>query len=272
MRLVVRDGLGLRLAQDRAARVAAGSTSGSLNLGADGTGSALACRAMKLGAMVMAVAALGFAGCGGSAAGDRMTTAATAPVGPEPTAGGTRTAAGATATATEEAGSPAETEASPESPAKGPASTGNLPDADRSAVTASVTAYIAALDRHDAARVCNLIAPGGLDLQDLPKRRGGCRTSLRASIGTRPADGGPAWQRTDLVEIKPEALGDDRARVTATVTHHFSDRKYVSVEDDVIYLERVGGRWLIAKPSATLYRAVGYPQPPLRAFGPPPGW
>ena len=64
----------------------------------------------------------------------------------------------------------------------------------------------------------------------------------------------------------------DRARLTTTVTHHFSDRKYVSVEDDVIYLERIGGRWLLAKPSATFYRAVGYPQPPLRAFSPPAGW
>ena len=72
--------------------------------------------------------------------------------------------------------------------------------------------------------------------------------------------------------MKAEDLGDDHARVSATVTHHFSDRKYVSVEDDVIYLERVGGRWLLAKPSGTLYRAVGYREPPLRAFSPPAGW
>jgi hypothetical protein len=111
-----------------------------------------------------------------------------------------------------------------------------------------------------------------VDLGELPRRRGGCRGSLRASIGTRPSDGGPAWRRTQLVEVKPEALGDDRARITATVTHRFSDRKYVSVEDDVIYLEKTGGSWLVAKPSATFYRAVGYAQPPLRAFAPPPGW
>ena len=72
--------------------------------------------------------------------------------------------------------------------------------------------------------------------------------------------------------MKPEALGDERARITATVTHRFSDRKYVSVEDDVIYLEKTGGTWLLAKPSATFYRAVGYAEPPLRAFAPPPGW
>jgi hypothetical protein len=72
--------------------------------------------------------------------------------------------------------------------------------------------------------------------------------------------------------VKAEDLGDDRARVSATVTHRFSDRKYVSVEDDVIYLQRLAGRWLLAKPSGTLYRAVGYREPPLRAFSPPPGW
>ena len=51
--------------------------------------------------------------------------------------------------------------------------------------------------------------------------------------------------------------------------HRFSDRSYRSIEEDVIYLDRVGGRWLLAKPSGTLYRAVGYPEPPLRALTPP---
>lgn len=172
-------------------------------------------------------------------------------------------AVGPVDTAEQAAEGPAATEASPEASASGPQSTGELEGGDRSAATATVRSYIAALDRHDAAGVCALIEPGGL-----PR----CRSSLRASIGSRPADGGPAWRRTAIVAMKPEALGDDRARITTTVTHHFSDRKYVSVEDDVIYLEKVGGRWLLAKPSATFYRAVGYAQPPLRAFAPPAGW
>jgi hypothetical protein len=235
---------------------------------------------MKLIAIATLLAALGLAACGGSSGRDHATTAT----------GATRTGAGGGAgaskvegklppgaigpvdTAEEAAEGPAATEASPEAPANGPRSTGSLPDADSAAVTAVVRSYVAALDRRDAASVCALIVPGGLPVGDLPKRRGGCRPSLRASIGTRPADGGPAWRKTAIVELKPEALGDDRARVTATVTHHFSDRKYVSVEDDVIYLERTGARWLLAKPSATLYRAVGYAQPPLRAFSPPAGW
>jgi hypothetical protein len=74
------------------------------------------------------------------------------------------------------------------------------------------------------------------------------------------------------VEVNAEDLGDRRARVTATVTSRFSDRKYVSVEDDVIYLEHVGPGWRLAKPSGTLYRAVGYPEPPLNSFTPPAGW
>lgn len=232
---------------------------------------------MKLGAILIAAAALALAGCGGSGGGDtQAASTATRSVGTP--SGGTATAKlppGAVRpvdTTEQAAEGPAATEASPESPANGPESTGEVPDADRPAVTAAVSEYVAALDAHDAARVCALIAPGGLPLSDLPKRTGGCRSSLRASIGLRPADGGPAWRRTEIAEMKPEALGDDRARVTTTVTHHFSDRKYVSVEDDVIYLERIGGRWLIAKPSATLYRAVGYAQPPLRAFAPPPDW
>jgi hypothetical protein len=234
---------------------------------------------MKLTAIAMAMAALGLAGCGGSSGGDHGTTAAATAAGaggggagsskvegrPPPGAVGPVDTTGA-------AEGPAVTEASPEAPANGPRSTGSLPDADSAAVTAVVRSYVAALDRHDAARVCALIAPGGLPLGDLPRRRGGCRPSLRSSIGTRPTDGGPAWRSTEIVELRPEALGGGRARVTATVTHHFSDRNYVSVEDDVIYLERAGAGWLLAKPSATLYRAVGYAQPPLRAFSPPAGW
>jgi hypothetical protein len=236
---------------------------------------------MKLTAIAFMLAALVLAACGGSSGGDDGTTVAGATA---TGTGGDRApsskaegklppgAVGPADTAEEAAEGPAATEASPEAPANGPRSTGSLPDADSAAASAVVRSYVAALDRRNAAGVCSLIMPGGLPLGDLPKRRGGCRPSLRASIGTRPADGGPAWRRTEIVELKPEALGDQRARVTATVTHHFSDRKYVSVEDDVIYLERTGGRWLLAKPSAILYRAVGYAQPPLRAFAPPAGW
>jgi hypothetical protein len=219
---------------------------------------------------------LALAGCGGSGDGGtavEVPTAATTtgPAG-EITGKLPQGAVEPQGTTEEQAEGPAATEASPEAPAAGPSSTGGLAGEDRSRTVATVSDYIGALDRHDAARVCALLAPGTLDLSGLPNRRGGCRSSLRASIGTRPRGGAPAWRKTTLVEVKPEDLGDGRARVSATVTHHFSDRKYVSVEDDVIYLQRIGPRWLLAKPSGTLYRAVGYPEPPLDAFTPPPGW
>jgi len=161
-------------------------------------------------------------------------------------------------TAEEAAEGPAATEASPGQAPRGPTASGELPASEQSAVSAVVGDYIRALDRHDAAHVCALIAT--------------CKGSLPGTIGTKPENGGPAWRRSTLASVKVERLTDDRARVSATVVHHFSDRRYVSVEDDVIYLERSGGRWLLAKPSGIFYRAVGYAQPPLSAFEPPPGW
>jgi hypothetical protein len=159
-------------------------------------------------------------------------------------------------------------EASPEAPAVGP-DTGELPGIDEEVVTQTVRFYIDALDRHDARLVCELLEPGALRLAELPVRRGGWASSLAASIGHRRPGGTPAWKRTTIAEIRAVSVEGVGARVTATVVHRFADRKYTSVEDDVVYLRPAGERWLLAKPSATLYRAVGYPEPPLRAFTPP---
>jgi hypothetical protein len=286
LRLVVGGGLEWQLTQDRAARVAASGTTGRVKLGTDGTtrrrrsasriAAAVASRAMKLRTILLVAVALALAGCGSSDDADGGPTAAA----PATTTASTNTEGrqlppGAVEPAEpgeHEAGGPGAGEASPEAAPEGPSATGDLPADDRAAVAKLVSDYIAGLDHRRAARVCALLVPGSLDLAELPKQRAGCTSSMRASIGTRPRSGGPAWRRTELVEIEAQTVGDDRARVTATVTHRFSDRKYVSVEDDVIYLERVRGRWLLAKPSATLYRAVGYPEPPLRAFSPPAGW
>lgn len=159
-------------------------------------------------------------------------------------------------------------EASPEAPAVGP-DTGELAGIDEEVVTQTVRFYIDALDRHDAGLVCELLEPGALRLSELPVRRGGCASSLAASIGHRRPGGTPAWKRTTIAEIRAVSVEGVGARVTATVVHRFADRKYTSVEDDVIYLRPAGERWLLAKPSGTFYRAVGYPEPPLRAFTPP---
>jgi len=233
---------------------------------------------MRAGAIALVVA-LGAAGCGGGSddrqGSARATTEVTtgADAGPGPAGKLPPGAVPPEGSHDEQADEgPAANEASPEASAAGPESTGDLPSEDRAAVTAAVRSYISAIDRHDAARLCALLVPGSLDPADLPKPGRGCRRSLAGSIGTPPRSGGPAWRRTSLVEVSAEDLGNDRARVSATVTHRFSDRKYVSVEDDVIYLERNRSRWLIAKPSGTLYRAVGYREPPLRSLSPPAGW
>jgi hypothetical protein len=230
---------------------------------------------MKTGIALAVVVALTLAGCGVGSDDEPTTTTATqtqtAPIG-EVTGELPQGAVEPANPEEEAAEGPAATEANPEAPAIGPESEGELSGGDRSAAVATVDDYIRALNRHDAAGVCSLLAPGTLQQVRLPKRRGGCVSSLRASIGTPPRGGGPAWRKTTLVETKTEDIGDGRARISATVTHHFSDRKYVSVEDDVVYLQRSGDRWLLAKPSATLYRAVGYAEPPLGAFTPPSGW
>jgi hypothetical protein len=56
--------------------------------------------------------------------------------------------------------------------------------------------------------------------------------------------------------------------VVTTVTR-FADREEPSIEDDVVYLTRSGDDWLIAKPSSTLYRAVGIAEVPPSVLAPP---
>jgi hypothetical protein len=164
-----------------------------------------------------------------------------------------------------------ENEASPEASVPAEGEEGELAAGDEAAVRAAVAAYIDALNRRDGAAVCALAEPGAIPIGELPVGEGGCAAALGASIGHRGGGGTPAWKRTRIIEVTAVSVGPERARVTATVLHRFADRGYRSVEEDVIYLDRDGDRWLLAKPSATLYRAVGYPEPPLRAFAPPSG-
>jgi hypothetical protein len=163
---------------------------------------------------------------------------------------------------------PAATEASPEAPPS-EAAEGPLSADDEQRVAAATRAYIAAINADDGPAVCAAFAAGTLEDAELPRSRGGCPASVQASIGFRGPGGTPAWKRTTIRELKAVSVGDDSARVTATVTHDFADRNYTSVEEDVIYLERSGEEWLIAKPSGSFYRAIGYPEPPLRALTPP---
>lgn len=165
---------------------------------------------------------------------------------------------------------PAATEAAPEvEPAPQAAGGGELDEDDRGAVESSFRGYVAAVNAGDGEAVCALLAPGALSAIELPQPQPDCGPALSASIGFRGKGGTPAWRRTRIHEVTAVSVSEDRARVTATVSHDFSDRPEPSVEEDVVYLDRAGGEWLIAKASPTIYRAVGYPEPPLQALTPP---
>ena len=79
------------------------------------------------------------------------------------------------------------------------------------------------------------------------------------------------WKGARVADVQAIELAPDgaEARVVATVVTTFADREEVSIEDDVVYLVRSGGAWLVAKPSATLYRAVGIADVPPSVLSPP---
>ena len=139
------------------------------------------------------------------------------------------------------------------------------------AAARTVRELVAALDARDGARVCALLAPGAIEAVDLPRERGGCAASLTASIGYRDPRGLPVWQRAEVSAIRSVQVHGERARVIATTATRFSDRDEISVEDDVVYLVRDRGRWLVAKPSSTVYRAVGIADVPPSVLAPPAG-
>jgi hypothetical protein len=131
----------------------------------------------------------------------------------------------------------------------------------------TVQAYITWLDRGQGGRLCKLIDSDALDQVRLPRRPGGCGPSLTASIGYRDPRGLPVFDGVRLRELATRVRGRT-ARAVATVSVTFADRGAPSVEDDVIYLERRAGNWLVAKPSATLYRAIGAEVPPSALAAP----
>jgi hypothetical protein len=131
-------------------------------------------------------------------------------------------------------------------------------------------AYIRALSSHDGRVICAVLAPGALDGVRLPEPRENCPEALDASIGHVDRKGGyPEWTRTKLLGMRTVLQGDERARITATVHHDFVGRPEISTEEDVIYLQRDGDRWLLAKPSTTFYRAIGVPDVPPSVLAPP---
>jgi hypothetical protein len=144
-------------------------------------------------------------------------------------------------------------------------------DAAQRQVVGVVRAYVAALNASDGTRACALFVPGALSTVHFPVDRGGCASSLSASIGYRDPRGFPVYDSSRVARVPGVTIDGSDARVTATIVTRFAGNREPSVEDDVIYLRRVGSRWLIAKPSATLYRAIGVGNIPPQVIAPPHG-
>jgi hypothetical protein len=156
----------------------------------------------------------------------------------------------------------------PPGPAETPTEDPRVNELERDAAR-TAEQYVEALDARDGAAVCDLFALGTLDEVELPEQRGDCAASLDASIGYRDPRGLPVWEGATVPNLRVSEIDDTSATVVATVVTDFSDRDEPSIEDDLIYLTRAGDRWLIAKPSATLYRAVGIADVPPSVLAPP---
>ena len=143
-----------------------------------------------------------------------------------------------------------------------------LDPAERRAA-AVVRAYVGALDSHDGGHACALFVPGALGKVEFPRDRGDCASSLESSIGYRDPRGFPVYRGSRVARIDSVNINGADARVVATTVTDFAGNREPSVEDDVVYLRNQGGRWLIVKPSAALYRAIGVGDIPPTVLAPP---
>jgi hypothetical protein len=134
---------------------------------------------------------------------------------------------------------------------------------------AVVRAYVGALDAGDGQRACALFVPGALNEVKFPRDRGDCASSLEASIGYRDPRGFPVYKGSRVARIASVKIDGADARVVATVVTDFAGNREPSIEDDVVYLHQRGGNWLIVKPSAALYRAIGVGDIPPTVLAPP---
>jgi hypothetical protein len=143
-----------------------------------------------------------------------------------------------------------------------------LDPAQRRAATV-VRDYVSALNSRDGGRVCALFVPGALSQVKFPRHRGDCASSLDSSIGYRDPRGFPVYAGSRVARVNSVAINGSDARVVATTVTDFAGNREPSVEDDVVYLRQQDGRWLIVKPSAALYRAVGVGDIPPTVLAPP---
>ncbi len=134
-------------------------------------------------------------------------------------------------------------------------------------VATALRSYVGALDSHDGAALCKLFEPGALDVLKLPVGAG-C-AGLSQSIGYDPGHGLPQWQHAQMGEIKDVVSEGGGVRATVTIVDRYAGNPQPSVEDDVVFLKRSGSDWLIVKPSVTIYRALGVPDPPPSVLAAP---
>ena len=149
-----------------------------------------------------------------------------------------------------------------------PGPSGSAPEStgEQAAATAA-RGYVQALDRRSGGAVCRAFAPGALDRIRFPAPRSSCPASVEASLGFERR-GFPVWEHSRMTgDLSAEVTGDS-ARIVATVFTVYADVPEPTIEDDIIHLERVGDRWLVTKPSLTLYRAIGDADPPRSALSP----
>jgi len=160
------------------------------------------------------------------------------------------------------------TEDDPEGLEPGPS--GAAPESSEEVAAADAArAYIEAIDARDGNAVCEAFSPGGLDEIELPAERSNCHAAIQASLGFDGKDGRPVWDSSQMTEDVSAQVEGDSARVVATVFTKYADVREPTIEDDIIYLSLAADGWLVLKPSATLYRAVGIADVPLSALQPP---
>ena len=217
---------------------------------------ALACAALA-GAAVIA------GGCGEK----EEPEIASAPTTTTPPAAATTTAPATGQGSNEGEASPAATE-KPHGPAESGAADPRLTAIEREAGV-TVRRYVAALDARGAKRICAVLAPGvALELEPPVHRDDAC-ASIAASVGYRDPRGLPVWDAAEVTDIRSIEVDGRQAKVVATVVTRFADRDEPSIEDDVVYLTRLTGRWYVSKPSSTLYRAIGIADVPPSVLSPP---
>lgn len=154
-----------------------------------------------------------------------------------------------------------------------PGPSGPAPESsDEVAAAQAARDYVEVIDARRGRTLCNAFEPADIKLQellDVPEKRVTCAASFDASFGFEGEDGQPVWRSSEMTDDVSAQVDGDQARVVATVFTEYSDVREPTIEDDIIYLSKATGEWLVIKPSTTLYRAIGIADIPIEALQPP---